>query len=103
MGEMTLADRVLAQINDAGLALDHKPPMPDLSQFELNCVDIGVLYGIAWAFARGEDPYEPARSVGPKAQSAARQAWQRWSGDPSIKREQAQGEATAEQITRVAA
>jgi hypothetical protein len=52
----------------------------NLSQFELDCRDWGLTFGIAYGIARGEDPFEAERSVTDRALAAARDAFARWGG-----------------------
>jgi len=61
----------------------------ELSRFEMDCMDFGLVYGLVWAMARGEDPYETQHSVGERAQSASREVWVRWNGS-LLNREEAE-------------
>ena len=49
----------------------------DLTDYEMELQDWGLFYGIAWALARAEDPFEPFREVGARAREAAEEAWVR--------------------------
>ena len=52
-----------------------------LTEFECDCQDLGMVYGLAWAMARTEDPFEPIASVTERAVAAASLAFIRWGGD----------------------
>jgi hypothetical protein len=67
----------------------------DLSQFELDCVDWGFTFGLAYGIARAEDPFEPNASVCERALEAARAAYTRW-GDAKIFTSEAFDEDRAE-------
>jgi hypothetical protein len=52
-----------------------------LGQFEMDCRDWRMAFGVAYGIARGEDPYESQVSVCRRALDAARDAFTRWAGD----------------------
>jgi hypothetical protein len=52
------------------------------SEFELDCLDWGVMYGIAFAIARAEDPFEGMASVASRALEAARPVCAEFAGVP---------------------
>jgi hypothetical protein len=89
---LTLAEKVynvVAAENDIGCrgvvdgahTYPNVPRDSSLSGFELDCLDWGLVYGIAVGIARGEDPYESTVSVTDRALDAARTAHARWAGD----------------------
>jgi hypothetical protein len=49
-----------------------------LSQFERDCRDWGLVFGVAYGIARGEDPFEREDSVTSRALAAAGGAFRRW-------------------------
>ncbi len=52
----------------------------ELSDFEMDCRDWGFAFGVAYAIARSEDPFESNHSVCERAIVAAREAFSRASG-----------------------
>lgn len=51
-----------------------------LTQFEFDCLDWGLVYGIAYGIARAEDAFESEESVTGRVLEAARVAHLRWAG-----------------------
>jgi hypothetical protein len=49
----------------------------DRTEHELDLMDFGLTVGLAFAIARGEDPYEPPESVRERAAAAANMAFER--------------------------
>lgn len=92
----TIAERVYTVLSmDEGTngPLDHchrpllKTVGGSLGTFELDCIDWGLTYGIAYALARAEDPFERQESVAGRAEEAARIAYEGWgSGVATIER-----------------
>lgn len=81
----TLGDRVHAILrnndNDDLLLIAHELARDD---GELDVADWGLIVGLAYGIARGEDPYENHRSVTLRAEAAAREALSRWTTPSSI-------------------
>ena len=50
-----------------------------LTEFEMDCRDWGFVFGVTYAIARGEEPYESDDSVCERAMTAAREAFSRFS------------------------
>ncbi len=84
---LQLADRVYhsvaVDIDPGPLEHAHKP-ITGATEFELDALDWGVMYGVAYGIARGEDPFEPGNAVENRALTAARQAWNRWADSTSM-------------------
>jgi hypothetical protein len=89
--EITLAEKVYAALaDDHGFGEFAEPqeivgayPTTGggyLTDFELDCRGWGLAVGIAYGIARGEDVYEPERSVCERALAAAREAYERFGG-----------------------
>lgn len=81
----TLTDRIYAVLSNA--------PNAELLRIarelcrddhELDAADWGMVIGLAYGIARGEDPYETERSVTIRAEEAAREALTRWTTPSSI-------------------
>jgi hypothetical protein len=83
----TLAERVCSLIMpDLGPGdwVANHPALPEgthLSGDELDIRDWGMIYGLAFGIARGEDAYEAVSSVGDRALRAAEAAFRRWGND----------------------
>jgi hypothetical protein len=95
---MTLEDRVYAMYTlDCGptkaahenmqskIERDDNP----LTEYELDCRDWGIIMGLAFAVARGEDPYEPEGKVSDRATEATRKVWGRVNSLSGVKRGEA--------------
>lgn len=89
--EITLAEKVYAAVaDDHGFgefsdAYETVGAYPEtdggyLTDFELDLRSWGLMVGIAYGIARGEDAYEPERSVCERALTAAREAYERFGG-----------------------
>ncbi len=53
------------------------------SDRDIDCFDWGLIYGMAYAIARGQAPYDAERAVRTRAITAAREAHLRYTGAPS--------------------
>lgn len=76
---MIAVDRGPIEYAHEGWEQQSKTP---LSAFELNIRDWSLMLGLAYAIARGEDPYAPDDATAEKAIEAARAAWNRF--DPAL-------------------
>ncbi len=72
-----------------GRASDEPPPREDgfFATFELDLLDWGAIYGLAFGIARTEDPWESDEDVAERAITAARTVFYRW-GDGFAGREE---------------
>lgn len=59
---------------------DNEEAEPRLSALELDLSDWGFTYGVAWAVARAQDPYEPDDSVAQRALDAAQEVFHTYCG-----------------------
>ncbi len=55
-------------------------PNGQLPERELDIHDWGLMFGLTFAIARGEDPYESVESVGARAMRSAEAAFREWHG-----------------------
>jgi hypothetical protein len=82
--EITLTEKVYAALADdhgfGDFADAYETVGAYLTTFELDCRGWGLAVGIAYGIARGEDAYEPERSVCERALTAAREAYERFGG-----------------------
>jgi hypothetical protein len=61
--------------------LDKHPRAVELSEFERDLREWGFVFGMAFAIARAEDPWETNRSVAARALMPAFAAYTDWSGE----------------------
>ena len=61
--------------------LEKYPRGVELSEFERDLRDWGFVFGMAFAMARGEDPWETNQSVAERALMPAFAAYSDWSGE----------------------
>ena len=86
--DMTLQEKVRAILrnDDTGdglIGVAGKRPGIQLTEFELDLRDWGIIYGIAFGLARTEEPCESIESVARRAFEAARTVHIEWGGEIS--------------------
>lgn len=97
--QMTLTDKVrsIMSRDDTGkgpMSAAHRLPgrcRGQLSQFELDLRDWGLVYGMTFGIARTEEAFETNEDVAERAYEPARLAWAAWAGSTFAEREDREG------------
>jgi hypothetical protein len=82
-----IADKISAilDLDDTGRGFigvaSRRPQVKHFSAWELDLIDWGAIYGLAFGIARAENPWESVESVAERALAAAWPKFLAWGGD----------------------
>lgn len=78
----TLSDAVLNAVHrqPKAVLVKSEGDDPSLSQFELDCLQWGCVFGVAFALLFGENSWEAPADVARRAEAAATELWREWAG-----------------------